>query len=145
MLWQILEQAQDGTDGRFALLRRPDRLLAESLARQIELAASRGAHRLDDGIVPHPSAIEKSCRYKERRMQPKAPQDRERDRRIVGISVVERNGERARRNRAAVKRRNGFIQRQHIEPVAHASTSARRTRQRALSFGNSGSGRARTR
>ena len=101
--WQVLERRQQPVDGCA-----PQGIVGEVVVAQVDLAQlqatiRRSAHRLDHRVVPHPAAIEEPARDKKSGGHSEPSEDGQRDRAVVGVTVVERDGERARRQRAILE------------------------------------------
>ena len=92
-------------------------MVAELKLREIERRLGAATYRFNDRVVPHPAAVEIIGGDEKGRSQPVSSQDRQRHRAVVGIAVVERDGERARRQALLAQTADRIRQRQDIEPM----------------------------
>ena len=77
----------------------------------------RTAHKLYDCVVPHPTAVEETCRHKKSRAYPVLQQNWQGDLRIVRVPIVERNACRARWEFPAIKGSHRIRERNDVETV----------------------------
>ena len=116
VLGQVLERAEDPSDGMRFLLRCAERMSTEFKLCEIEHGQRTRPHRFDHRVVEHPAAIEKIGGNEKSGSQPVPLQDRQGHRAVVGISVVEREGERARGQALLAQAAYRIRQRQDVEP-----------------------------
>ena len=77
---------------------------------EIDGLLATAAKALDNRVVPHETAVKEAARDEECRRHAVTPEDRQGDLFIVSVAVVERDDERAARQRPALKCGDGLAQ-----------------------------------
>src|ERR1700674_715005 len=81
--------SDERVDCRMPRFRRADSIGAESEWGEIEHDAARPTHAFDDGVVPHPTAVQEAGSNKEGRRDAMGAEQWHSDFRIVRVTVVE--------------------------------------------------------